>query len=273
MKKQRVLLLSDLHYCQEEYGGISRDEKAKRILRQIEEEHRKDPVSLILFLGDYSLDHWAWSTKGSWLTEKRSYAAEFAQYLKGLPAPYYLLPGNHEQYGNEEWRQLVGFDRTAEFTVGEYLFLLWDSFGENLNPTEHSDGTYTPPNVVELRQKMAAHPDKKVILCSHYFAPQFTPEEQELICDPRVVCLFQGHTHLSGVITLPKEYGGKKLIQTGGWAAVSPSSNYAWGVRELWLEEDGITSAYLVGEQQLYHKEVPYTLSARVQDTVKIALK
>ena len=26
MDKKRVLLLSDLHYCQEEYGGISRDE-------------------------------------------------------------------------------------------------------------------------------------------------------------------------------------------------------------------------------------------------------
>ncbi len=273
MKKHRILLLSDLHYCQEEYGGISRDEKAERILQQIFYEHQREPFSLILFLGDYSLDYWAWSTKGTWLNEKKSYTAEFVQrYCQELPAPYYLLPGNHEQFGNEEWQKLVGFNRSAEFIIGNFLFILWDSFADDLNPTIHSDGTYTPPNVKEIRKLMLKNPDKKVILCSHSFQPNFTPEEQELIRDPQVVCLFQGHTHLSNIITLPQEYGCKKLIQTGSWAATSPVSNYAWGVRDLYLEDDSITSSYLVCSQELLHKEIPYTVSARQQDTVKILI-
>ena len=273
MKKQRVLLLSDIHYCQEEYGGISRDEKARRLIRQICKEHERDPFAMILLLGDYSLDHWAWSTKGTWLNEKKSYTQQFVErYCKDLPAPHYMLPGNHEQYGNEEWRQITGFNRSGEFVIGNYLFILWDSFGADLNPTTHSDGTYTPPNVNALRQSMQENPDKKVILCSHSFQPNFTPEERALISDRQVVCLFQGHTHLSGVITLPEEYGSKKLIQTGGWAAVSPASNYAWGMREVYLEEDRITSSYLVAAQELIHREIPYTFTARKQDEVEILI-
>lgn len=273
MEKHRILLLSDLHYCQEEYGGISRDEKARRIREQIFCEHQKEPFSLILFLGDYSLDHWAWSTKGTWLTEKKSYAREFAQrYCQELPAPYYMLPGNHEQYGNKEWQELVGFNRSAEFVVGDFLIILWDSFAGDLNPTVHSDGTYTPPKVKEIRELMAKKPGKKVILCSHSFQPNFTAEERELICDPQVVCLFQGHTHRSNVITLPKEYGSKKLIQTGGWGATSPASSFVWGVRDLYLEKNSITSSYLVCEQKLVHAEIPYTVSATQQDTVKIII-
>ena len=109
--KQRVLLLSDLHYCQEEYGGISRDEKAQLIVEFIREEHQKHPFSMILFLGDYSLDHWAWKTFGTWLTEGKSYTKEFAdRYLQELPAPFYMLPGNHEQYDADQWKAFTGFD-------------------------------------------------------------------------------------------------------------------------------------------------------------------
>ena len=48
-------------------------------------------------MGDYSLDHWAWNVKGSWLTEGKSYTKQFLEtYLKELPAPHFMLPGNHE---------------------------------------------------------------------------------------------------------------------------------------------------------------------------------
>ena len=51
----------------------------------------------------------------------------------------------------------------AEYVIGDYLFILWDSFGANLNPTEHSDGTYTPPDVDQILQIMSQYPEKKVI--------------------------------------------------------------------------------------------------------------
>ena len=270
--RKRLLLLSDIHYCQEEYGGIARDEKIERLLAQINAEHQKEPFERILFLGDYSLDHWMWGTKGSWLAEGTSYTQIFAErYCGRLPAPYYLLPGNHEQFGEEAWERITGCKRSANFTVGDYLIILWDSYGADLDPTEHSDGTYAPIDVAAVRGLMEAEPEKKVILCSHYFHPTFRPEEQELIADPRVVCLFQGHTHYAGVLTLPKEYGAKKLIQTGSWAKIIPGGNIAWGVRELIFEPDRVFTEYLVAEQPLYHNGQPYTLAERRQDGVEIA--
>lgn len=273
MDRTRILLLSDLHYCQDEYGGISRDEKARRIISQINEEHEKDPLSLILFLGDYSLDHWGWKSFGTWLVEGKSYTKQFADtYLHDLPAPHYLLPGNHEQYGEPLWQELTGCSRSAEFVVGDYLFILWDSFGANLDPAEHSDGTYTPPDVARIRETMDAHPGKHVILCSHYFLPQLTPEEAALIADERIVCLCQGHTHYSTVNTLPQEYGCKKVLQTGGWASVGPTGAFAWGARELILETDRVSSAYLVYGQQLLYKERPYTVPPYRRDEIEILL-
>ena len=35
---KRILLISDIHYCQDEYGGISRDEKIERLIAQINAE-------------------------------------------------------------------------------------------------------------------------------------------------------------------------------------------------------------------------------------------
>jgi UDP-2,3-diacylglucosamine pyrophosphatase LpxH len=274
MDKKRVLLLSDLHYCQEEYGGISRDEKAKRIVDFIRAEHEKFPFSAILFLGDYSLDHWAWKTMGSWLTEGKSYAKQFVQtYLQDLPAPHFFLPGNHEQFGEEKWRELTGCCRSGEMVVGDFLFILWDSYGANLDPIEHSDGTYTPINVQKTRAIMERYPDKKVILCSHFFVPTLSEEECALIRDERVVCLCMGHTHYTGVNMLAEEYGCKLVLQTGSWGGTGSSGRFPWGGRELYLEDGCVTSSYIVPAQTLFQQEThPYTVPAHTQDSVRIEL-
>ena len=271
MEKTRLLLISDVHYCQEEYGGISRDETLRRLVDQIRTEHEKEPVSHIHFLGDYSLDHWAWKTFGTWLTEGKSYTKDVAdRFMQALPAPYYMLPGNHEQYGEALWQQLTGCSRSAEFVVGDYLILLWDSYGADLDPTEHSDGTYTPPDIAKLRARMDAHPDKKVILCSHYFMPALTEEEAAFIADPRILCLCQGHTHFSAVNRLPAEYGSKPVLQTGAWASVGPTGAYSWGVRELVLESGRLSSAYLVWGQTLGYREKTYTVAPCRKDEAEI---
>ena len=275
MEAKRVLLLSDLHYCQEEYGGISRDEKAARILKFIKDEHEKAPFSAILFLGDYSLDHWAWNTKGTWLTEGKSYTKSFVEtYLRELPAPHFMLPGNHEQYGEALWKEITGFSRSGEMVVGDYLFLMWDSFGANLDPTEHSDGTYTPIDVAAARDVMARHPDKKVILCSHYFVPTLDAQECALIRDERVVCLCMGHTHFTGVNMLSEEYGCKLVLQTGSWGGTGSSGRWPWGGRELWLEDSCVTSSYIVYGQMLYQQGThPFTVPAHKQDSATIPSK
>jgi predicted phosphodiesterase len=270
---KRVLLVTDVHYCGPEYGGISRDEKAERLIAQINEEYKKDPFECILFLGDYSLDHWEWQIKGSWLVENRSFTKELQdKYFSKLPTPYYMIAGNHEQYGEENWKALTGFSREFEVTVGDYLFILWESFGGILDPDFHSDGIYTAPDVKKIRSIMDANPGKKVFLCSHYFLPNNTEEEKELIKDERVVCLFQGHTHSSKIIKLPEEYGSKLLIQAGSWAGINNESKERWGVRELYLYDDKITTAYLVNEHKLRHGDLDYTFPAEVRDEAEIEL-
>ena len=67
MKKKRVLLVSDTHNCHIDWYGVSTKERMDRLMRHIQEEYQKDPFEMILFLGDYSLDHWRWQIQGSWL--------------------------------------------------------------------------------------------------------------------------------------------------------------------------------------------------------------
>lgn len=271
MEYRRYLFVSDVHYCQESYGGLTRDEKAERTLCQIREEYVRAPYERIFFLGDYSLDHWGWNGGGTWITEGRSYTRDFVEkYCRDLPAPYCMIAGNHEQFGEALWQELTGFGRSAVIEDGDCLFILWDSFGADLDPAVHSDGTYTAPDVRAIRAAMDAHPGKKVFLCSHYFAPNGSEEEAALIADPRVVCLVAGHTHSAKVITLPEAYGGKKILQTGSWGGVGPQSETHWGVRDLCVYVDRVESAYFVQGNDLTDKGISYTVPAGRQDTAEI---
>ena len=269
----RILIASDIHYCQEEYGGITRDEKLERLMAQIEAEHAREPFAMTLMLGDYSLDHWGWHAKGSWPLRGKSFTADFlARCRDRIPAPLYMLAGNHEQYGEEKWREITGGGREHVVDTDECLFILWDSFGGDLDPDFHSDGTYTPPKVAAIRAAMDEHPNKPVVLCSHWFAPCGSDEEKALICDGRVKCLFVGHSHSSKVITLPEEYGSKKMIQAGGWGGINNESTEAWGIRDLYILEDKLISRYLVADHDLYHKGEPYSLLAHYRDGVEVKL-
>ncbi len=275
--RTRILIVTDIHYCheidynQELYGNITKEEKAERTIAQIQKEYKREPYECILMLGDYSLDHWKWGTKGSYLTMGRSFTKEFFDtYLKELPAPYYIIAGNHEQFGEENWRKITGRSRECHFVLGDILFILWDSYGENLDPTEHSDGTYTPPNVEKIRALMDAFPDKKVVLASHAFIPTKHADEAALISDSRILCLFQGHTHKACIETLPDEYGNKKLIHSGAWSHLTPDSPYPWGVRDIVIEEGRLTSSYYVEEYTYQNGGKEYHIDEKIIETVEI---
>ena len=270
MERKRILLISDTHHCHIDWYGVSSDERMKRLVRDIKSEYEKEPFEMILFLGDYSLDHWKWNIKGSWLESGKSYTAELIEkYFSDLPpVPYYMIAGNHEQYGEDKWKEITGCSRSFHVVVGDYLIVLWDSYGADLDPDFHSDGRYTPINERELRSLMAQYPDKKVILGSHYFDVTKEPESvAELFCDDRVICAFAGHTHKANVITLPESFGSKKLIFTGNYSYCSSSINgdprpYMWGFRDLYLEDNRIFSSYIIPENEAVFGEerttVPY---------------
>ena len=275
--RRRFLVVTDTHYCHEteynqiRYGNITNDEKATRIIAQIEKEYQREPFSMIFFLGDYSLDHWFWDTKGSYLTKGVSYTELFLKkYMQNLPAPYLMIPGNHEQFGEEKWREITGMGRTSHAVFDDILFVLWDSYGENLDPEEHSDGTYTPIDVPYVRGLMAKYPDKKVVLLSHHFVPNGSQEESELISDERVICLFQGHTHTAHVDTLPASYKNKKCIHSGGWSHLTPETEVPWGVRDIVIEDNTLTSHFFVDAFTFHNGGQEYHIEERISEKVEI---
>ena len=265
----RVVLMSDLHDCHIDWYGIPTRERMERFVAQYRAYCAAYPVAHTLLLGDYSLDFWQWNTKGSWLREGVSNTAHFVRhYAARIPTPYTMIPGNHEQYGEFLFRRLTGFSRRGSIVVGGALFVLADTFSGNLDPTAHSDGTYVPADVGWIRAEMARRPGLPVFLCAHQFAYQTESEafRQLVREEPRIIALFQGHTHECSVIDLGEEYGNKQLAQTGSF-----SYNRAggfWGWRELLLTPDGAQSRYFMPENDAFLDGTPYHQPQGWQDEV-----
>jgi hypothetical protein len=132
-----------------------------------------------------------------------------------------------------------------------------DSFAGNLDPDFHSDGTYTPLDAKKIRSVMNEHPEKRVIICQHFFdlAVEADNEEaKELISDERVSCLFAGHNHKAHIETLPSEFGSKKLIFTGNYSYNNHNNDpepYFWGFRELLITDDSLVTRYIIPENDI----------------------
>ena len=278
MKRTRIIIMSDVHYCECGWYGTSRDDKAKELCADLEREYKKEPYSALLLLGDYSLDHWAWNTKGTYLTKGVSDTVLFKErYLHKL-APegveVRMIAGNHEQYGNELWQKLTGFKRRDHLVLGDILFVLSDTYGGDLDPDFHSDGTYVGADVAEIKELMSKYPDKKVILCAHWFDMNLESEEfKELLrAEERILCLFCGHNHISKVASTGEENGNKAILYTGNYS-YSGERNVVRclsGYRELIITDEGISSSYIVPSHSYTVSKVRFTTEAAVQDEFEL---
>ena len=258
MNRQRFLIASDIHWCHIDWYGVPTEERMARFVRHVKEEFEKEPFEALLLLGDYSLDHWKWNIKGCWLTEGKSYTRTFAEVcvaeLAALGLPVAMIAGNHEQYGEALWTELTGYRRRDHLLCGDILFILPDTFGADLDPTEHSDGTFCPSQMDFIRETMAKYPDKKVVLCAHHFAPERESEEFRTLVreDDRILCLFGGHVHRSNVVELGEEWGNKALLYTGNYSyntgKEADAERSLWGFRDLIIEGDTLTSRYITPE-------------------------
>ena len=252
----RILLTSDTHYTYrgDPYYGTSKEDRIQCWVDAIKAEHTKRPFDLIVIMGDVSLDHWQWQGGGSYLKDGISTTDEFMKnYVSQLPSdvPVFVLAGNHEQYGNAKWRELVGNDRQGSFVLGDHLFLFLDSFADELDPTYHHDGVSTAPDTAFIQEQMAKYPNHKVYMISHYFDLALaTPTFQSIVKDSRVIALFQGHTHQNTLKNMGVDYGYKVIAQTGSFASMSGtvSDTNFWGFRDLLIVGDRAVSRYIVAE-------------------------
>ena len=276
MSRHRFLIASDIHLCHLDWYGVPTEERMARFVRHVEEEYEREPFEALLLLGDYSLDHWRWNIKGCWLTEgksnTRTFAREYVKKLQKLGVPIAMIAGNHEQYGEALWNELTGYRRMDYLLCGDVLFILPDTFGVGLDPTEHSDGTYCPAQIKFIRETMARYPDKKVVLCAHHFAPERESEELRALVreNDRILCLFGGHVHRSNIVELGEDWGGKALLYTGNYSyntgKEADAESSFWGFRDLVLDGDTLISGYITPENRAVIEGEPILHAYGVQD-------
>ncbi len=265
-----VRLISDTHSCHQIFHGTDNDRRLDTMVSHLQAAEAEKPSQGTLVLGDVSLDHWGWNEGGSRLWNPPvSRTSEFMErWFPALPAPAYIIPGNHEQYGKAEWRARTGQPRAQAVVLGELLFILCDSFSGNLDPAENSDGTYLPLDCTMIREALEAHPELPAILCAHYF--DFANESEEFLRlvreEKRILALAAGHTHLSSV--LPAGDTGKVILQTGNFSysgMKDPKDSYR-GWRELWWDGDTLTSWYHVAPGDGVHGGDAFTVEEHDQD-------
>lgn len=201
--KKRFLVATDLHYVEKDWHGMGAEERMEHFFADVAAAERRGAFDAIFLLGDYSLDFWVWCEKGCYLNHGESRTAQFAQrFLPRLRkmAPTYAIAGNHEQYGDAKWQQIMGNPRRFSAVAGGVLFVLDDTFGANLDPTEHSDGTYRGADAAWIAEEMAKYPDLPTVLMAHHFEPARESEEfSRLVESPRVRLLLSGHVHTADV--------------------------------------------------------------------------
>lgn len=257
----RVLLTSDTHYTyRNTWYNVTPEVRMQNWVDAILYEHALRPFDLIVIMGDTSLDHWEHNGGGSYLRDGVSTTKTFVEnYVSQLPddVPVFILPGNHEQFGNEKWKEIAGNERQGSFVLGDNLFLFLDTFAQGLDPDYHHDGIASSPDVAYARSEMAKYPQHNVYLISHGFDLTVGGDEfADLVRDPRVVALFQGHTHQCTVKTLGAKYANKKLLQTGNFSYTSQKSSAAemiasfWGFRDLAILGNRSVSRYIVAKSK-----------------------
>lgn len=254
----RVLISSDIHYTdQMRTYGIDMDKRMQHWVDSILAEHEKEPIDLLVLNGDVSEDHWdhsQWdSVNGSCvLCGMDSTIPNLVdRYLNTLKQyfPVFVMPGNHEQYTNDEWKELVGNNRQDSMVIDNTLFLFMDNFRVTAVPAECSDGTYTPTDVDYINEMIATYPEHDTYIISHYIDPRAESQNfRKLIVEnERIKGMFSGHTHDSQLIELGEYWGNKTIAQTGHFSAYfSTSTEKAfWGFRELVITPEEAYSQYI----------------------------
>lgn len=247
----RVLISSDIH-CTDllEWYGVGFRQRMQHWVDSVLKEHNEKPFDLVVINGDISLDYWI--NGGSVIEKGKGTASIFINdYLSQLPddLPVFVLPGNHEQYSNEQWLALTGNERQGAMAVGGRLFIFLDNFSGDLDPDHNHDGVYTQSDVAYIEQMMAEYPEHDVYLVAHYFDVnnESAAFKQLVKENDRIIALFAGHTHKTGIIAI----GEKNVAQTGNFAYFKDSAKESfWGFRELVITDENAYSQYIIVESE-----------------------
>lgn len=268
----RVLICSDVHLCHFDWHGRSSEARMDNMIRQMNEYYEEKPYEAVVCLGDCSLDHWKWQVKGSWIEKGLSNTERFVKdYASRLKTPLYMIPGNHEQYGDALWQKFVGTPRQFSFTLGGYLFVMCDNYAGELDPDYHHDGVYTPTDLNFVRKALAEHPHLPVILCTHNVDRDEEPEEfyQFLKEETRITVVLCGHEHRPYTYEYGEAAGNICAWYNGHYADVAGKRDIRemmWGFGDMVLTEEGVELRYVEPENDIMLNGEPYHHSHREQN-------
>ena len=269
--KQRFLLVSDMHYTTDKSAaelkliypesrasvatgtafGRTQNSKVQKIYDDIMEENRRSRLDGVLVLGDLSIDDYDYRKL------PYNYCRRFKEEcMDKLPCPAYAIPGNHDSYTNDKWFEVFGYDRQYCVELGESVFIMADTFAATpANPANPASGSpHTLLDADFLAECLEKYAGKKIFLCAHHFNAERTFDEctKQLIKDcPDIVCLFRGHVHINNVIDLGEDFGGKQLIDIGGYGYTGQKVDgkwdfnifdfkWAWGYQIIEIYDDKI---------------------------------
>ena len=273
--KQRFLLVSDMHYTTEESHeelkkihpeanaslasgnafGKTQRQKVEKVYEDIVEEHRRSPLDAVIVLGDLSIDDYDFRRLPD------NYCRKFKEEcMDRLPVPSYALPGNHDSYPNEMWREVFGYDREYAIEFGDCVFLMADTFSSTpASKTNPAGGS--PINPIHddfLHKNLEKYKGKKIFLCAHHIdGDRITEEGKRLIKDSGdVVFMYRGHVHMNNVIDMGEDCGNVKLCDIGGYGYSGQLVNgrytfgifdfkWAWGYQIIEVYDDMIKTYHV----------------------------
>ncbi len=246
----RLLFVTDIHHCHGDWYGEKSSDRMELLCKSLREEHERKPYDAILSLGDYSLDFWAWSEGGSYLWDPpvSNTDAFVKTYVPQMPTDFYMIPGNHEQYGHEDWLKITGMPREYVIIYGDYVFVMLDTFAGELDPKVNHDGYYTGINTELLTQVLEDHPDKKIILCAHdlYIRRESEAARALILENKNILCALAGHTHRDNTLILPESWRCLPVFYCGDFSYNdSRQKEKNWGYRMLDFSHAAISTEYV----------------------------
>ena len=257
-----MVIAADVHLCHIDWYGMSSEDRMTKMIEDMNEYYDEYGYDAILFLGDLSLDFWETGILGSWrhmnVSNTDIFLKDYASKLKCEDR--YIIPGNHEQYGDKLWKEITGYSRQYYFKIGGYLIFMLDNFAGDLDPDTDNVGVYTCTDVDFIRKTMDKNPDMPVILCAHYFDLGIEAANgsgfRDLVCDDRIVALFCGHDHVRTVQYLGPLYGDKIIFHCGQYSYTNSTVlECPWGFRTVRMDEDGLTVSYYAPESVMIDGE------------------
>lgn len=232
--------------------GMTQKAKLEKLMSDIRAEHEKEPLDMVLILGDLSIDDYDLRKLPD------NYCRKFKEeVMDKLPCPVFALPGNHDSYPNSIWEEIFGYPREYSVKLGNNVFLMLDTF-KNLPAKGGCGSKYSGVDTDFLKEELSKYTDgENIFVCAHYIRA----EEPRLSEIKNLTCLFRGHTHESELI----DFYGKPMFDIGGYGYNGVFiegrgytfniffENCAWGYNMLEIEEDTAS---------VYHRRVNMTYTA-----------